>query len=307
MKKITFLIVSLFLFISCATSQKTTKKTTNLSNNYLPITIEDIWQKGTFRTQYLGGFHTAKKGDFYYVINNQGKELDKYSYETLDKVKTLVDAYNLPEINSLYDYKFNDDENKLIIGTAIKHIYRHSTKGVYYVYDLNSKKLSQITDSQIQEPTFSPDGNKVAYMYNNNLFYKDLTANTTKQITFDGEKNKIINGITDWVYEEEFAFVRAFEWNNTSNKIAFIRFDETDVPEFSMDIYGSDLYPKQQVFKYPKAGENNAKVSLFMYNLNSNSKQKIDLGKDKQYYLPRMEWNKANQLCVTTLNRHQNN
>ena len=303
MKKITFLIVSLFLFISCATSQKTT----NSTNNYLPITIEDIWQKGTFRTQYLGGFHTAKKGDFYYVVNNQGKELDKYAYQTLDKEATLVNVTALNGINSLYDYTFNNDETKLLIGTQKEQIYRHSSKGIYYVYDLNTKTQSQITDKQIQEPTFSPDGNKVAYMYKNNLFYKDLTTNTTKQITFDGEKNKIINGITDWVYEEEFAFVRAFEWNNTSNKIAFIRFNETDVPEFSMDIYGSDLYPKQQVFKYPKAGENNAEVSLFMYNLNSNSKQKIDLGKDKQYYLPRMEWNKANQLCITTLNRHQNN
>ena len=103
---------------------------------------------------------------------------------------------------------------------------------------------------------------KLPYGFENNLYVKDLSSNEVVQLTFDGEKNKIINGITDWVYEEEFSFVRAFDWNATGDKIAFIRFDETEVPEFSMDVYGSDLYPTQQVFKYPKAGEENSKVSL---------------------------------------------
>ena len=315
MKKLVFLIVSLTLLISCSTAQNTTKNPVSVSNNTdsnadrvgKQITLEDIWKFGTFRPQYLGGFHSAKNGDFYYVINNRGQQLDKYAYKTLEKVETLVDATHLNGINSLYDYTFNDDETKLIIGTEKEQIYRHSSKGIYFVYDLNTKKLQKISDNQIQEPTFSPDGNKVAFMYANNLFYKDLASNTTKQITFDGKKNSIINGITDWVYEEEFAFVRAFEWNNNSDNIAFIRFDETDVPEFSMDIYGTNLYPKQQVFKYPKAGENNAEVSLFLYNLNNNYKQKINLGKDQQYYIPRMEWTPNDKLCVTTLNRHQNN
>src|SRR5690606_40530691 len=110
-------------------------------------------------------------------------------------------------------------------------------------------------------------GTKIAYGYKNNLFIKDLDSGKTTQVTFDGEKNKIINGITDWVYEEEFGFVRAFEWNADSNKIAFIRFDETHVPEFSMDVYGTALYPTQDVFKYPKAGEANALVSLHLYEL----------------------------------------
>jgi dipeptidyl-peptidase-4 len=176
------------------------------------------------------------------------------------------------------------------------------------VYDINTKKLEKISEHKIQEPTFSPDENKVAFMYDNNLFYKDLSANKTHQITFDGAKNKIINGITDWVYEEEFAFVRAFEWNGNSDKLAYIRFDETDVPEFSMDLYGSDLYQTQQVFKYPKAGEKNAKVSLHLFNLKKNKSQAINLGEQQQYYIPRMTWtNDANTLCVTTLNRHQDN
>ena len=310
MKKLSFLIFSLILLVSCSTTQNTKPKTKNhkLQTNSKQITLEDIWKLGTFRTQRLGGFHSAKKGDFYYVINNNGQQLDKYSYETLEKVTTLVDVSNLNGIDSLDGYTFNEAEDKIIIGTKKEQIYRHSSRGIYFVYDLTSKKLNQIAANLIIEPTFSPDGNKVAFMYQNNLFYKDLVTNNTKQFTFDGEKNKISNGITDWVYEEEFAFVRAFEWNNTSDKIAFIRFDESQVPEFSMDIYGENLYPKQQVFKYPKAGENNAEVSLFMYNLTSNSNQKVNLGKDQQYYIPRMEWTNAkNTLCVTTLNRHQNN
>ena len=317
MKKLSFIIILLFIITSCSTNKTVTAQTTNNKPKKVSslkedgrsasITLEDIWRKGTFSPEYLGGFHSAKNGDFYYVINNSGQQLDKYSYKTLEKVETLVDATQLGEINSLYDYHFNDDETKLIIGTETEQIYRHSSKGLYYVYDIIAKKIQQISDNQIQEPTFSPDGNKIAFMYQNNLFYKELDSNNTKQITFDGEKNKIINGITDWVYEEEFAFVRAFEWNNNSDKIAFIRFDESKVPEFSMDIFGSNLYPKQQTFKYPKAGENNAEVSLFMYNLTSNTKQNINLGANQQYYIPRMEWTKNNKLCITTLNRHQDN
>ncbi len=300
MKKVIVLIITAILFIGCSST-----KITAQANKQ--ITLEDIWKNRTFRPQYLGGFNAAKKGDFYFVINNRGAQLDKYSYKTLEKVKTLVDATNLNGINSLFNYTFNDDETKLIIGTENQQIYRHSSKGIYFVYDLNTKKLTKISDNQIQEPTFSPNGNKVAFMYKNNLYYKNLTTNTTKQFTFDGEKNKIINGITDWVYEEEFAFVRAFEWNNTSDKIAFIRFDETKVPEFSMDIFGDNLYPTQQVFKYPKAGENNAEVSLFMYDLNTNNSKVVTMGESQQYYIPRMQWNSKNKLCVTTLNRHQDN
>ncbi len=311
MKKIFFLLLLTTLFISCTTTHTTTQQTSNTTQNTpkeKQISLEDIWAKGTFRTQRLGGFHAMNKGDYYVVVNNRGTNLDKYSYKTLEKVATIVSTRELNGINSLYNYTFSKAENKLIIGTETEQIYRHSSRGIYFVYDLTTKKLTKISDNKIQEPTFSPDENKVAFMYQNNLFYKDLKTNTTKQITFDGKKNKIINGVTDWVYEEEFAFVRAFEWNGNSDKIAYIRFDETNVPEFSMDIFGSDLYPKQQVFKYPKAGENNAEVSLHLYNVQTQSNQKINLGNLQQYYIPRMEWtNEANTLCVTTLNRHQNN
>jgi dipeptidyl-peptidase-4 len=179
--------------------------------------------------------------------------------------------------------------------------------GKYYVYDLNTKALEPISDLNIQNPTFSPDGNKVAYAFENNIYVLDLKTKNTIQITSDGEKNKIINGITDWVYEEEFDLVRAFEWNPTSDKIAFIRFDETEVPEFSMDIYGTSLYPEQKTFKYPKPGENNSKVSLHLYELGNGETSTIDLKDFEHYYIPRIHWtNDSDQLVVTTLNRHQN-
>ncbi|MCF6349702.1 MAG: S9 family peptidase [Flavobacteriaceae bacterium] len=309
MKNLLPFIILFFFSSNCAIAQKIKIKKSKLkSPNFKQITLEDLWSKGTFKTQRLSNFHAMNKGDFYVVVNNHGTDLDKYSYKTLEKVETIVTTNDLNGINSLSDYSFSAKENKIIIGTAKEQIFRHSSRGIYYVYDLKTKKLIQISKEKIQEPTFSPDENKVGYMFNNNLYYKDLTNNKTTQITFDGKKNKIINGITDWVYEEEFAFVRAFDWNKNSDKIAFIRFDESEVPEFSMDIYGSDLYQTQQVFKYPKAGEKNAEVSLHIFNLKAQKAQKIDLGTQQQYYIPRIQWtNEANTLCVTTLNRHQNN
>ncbi|MEN8186803.1 MAG: S9 family peptidase [Bacteroidota bacterium] len=274
------------------------------------ITLDDIWNKGTFRTKGLESFHSMKKGDFYTILNysKTGVSLDKYSYETLQKTETILSGNDLTGMNYFEDYTFSEDETKIIIGKDTERIFRHSKVGDYYVYDIPTKKLEKISENKIQEPTFSPDGKKVAFAYQNNLYVKDLKTAKTTQITFDGEKNKIINGITDWVYEEEFSFVRAFDWNGTSDRIAFIRFDESEVPEFSMDMYGKELYPDQLVFKYPKAGENNSEVSLHLYDLKSNKSKKVNLGDKQQHYIPRIKWTKeSNILSVRTLNRHQNN
>lgn len=293
----------LILFIACIATVSAQKK---------DISLEDIWSNGTFRAEYLNSFHSMDIGDFYTILNfdsgTRSTSLDKYDYKTLEKVETIVDSQNLDGITSFNSYEFDASETKLILGTASEQIYRHSSRGIYFVFDITTKKLQQISEHKIQEPTFSPDGNKVAFMFNNNLYIKDLINNGTLQITADGEKNKIINGITDWVYEEEFAFVRAFEWNKNSNKLAYLRFDETEVPEFSMDIYGTELYPTQHVFKYPKAGEKNALISLHIFNTESKKSNQVNLGDKAQYYIPRIQWtNNSNALAVTTLNRHQNN
>jgi len=272
------------------------------------ISIDDIYN-GAFRTEGLDALRSMNNGKQYTVLNidrtTGNTTIDKYNYKTLEKLETLVSSADLGAIQSFKSYQFSSDESKVILATEVESIFRRSTLGVFYVYDIASKKLIKISDSKIQEPTLSPNGEKVAYVFDNNLYLMNLKTGETGQITKDGSKNKIINGVTDWVYEEEFSFVRAFEWNSNSTKIALLRFDETNVPQFSMDVYGTDKYPNQHVFKYPKAGEENAKVSLHMFDLATKEISQVDLG--DAYYVPRIKWmNNASSLSVQTINRHQN-
>ncbi|WP_434037596.1 S9 family peptidase [Formosa sp. 4Alg 33] len=275
------------------------------------INLEDIW-KGGFRTERMQSLHSMANGQEYSVLNFDGKSrtssIDIYDYKTLSKEKSLVNSGNLSEIAYFTDYTFSKDESKVLLATEVESIFRRSTLGKYFVFDTATNKIIAISDEKIQEPTFSPDGTKVAYGLNNNLFIKDLNTGETTKFTSDGVDNKIINGITDWVYEEEFAFVRAFEWNATGDKIAFIRFDESEVPEFSMDIYGTALYPQQNVFKYPKAGEANSEVSLHVYNLKTDKTAEVSLDKNySDFYIPRIKWtNEADILSAQYTNRHQN-
>ncbi|RSK41938.1 S9 family peptidase [Mangrovimonas spongiae] len=275
------------------------------------ITLSEIWN-GTFRTERMDALHSMKNGQQYSVLNfdrySRSTSIDVYDYETLSKVKTLVSSATIDDIDYFTNYTFSSDESKVLLATNVESVYRHSTLGQYYVYNITTGKVALVAEKKIQEPTFSPDGSKVAYGYNNNLFVKDLNSGETKQITFDGEKNKIINGITDWVYEEEFAFVRAFEWNKSSDRIAFIRFDETNVPQFSMDVYGTKLYPEEQEFKYPKAGETNSVVSLHLYDVNKETLSEIKVGKTyNDFYIPRIKWSEdENVLSAQYMNRHQN-
>ncbi len=281
-----------------------------LSAQKKSFTLEEI-TGGAFRTEYLGALKSLKNGKEYIVQNydkaQRASTIDVYDYKTGNKVRTVVNSNDLDGIDYIISYEFSEDESKLLLAAQLKQIYRHSSVGTYYVYDINTKKLNLLTEDKVQEPTFNNDGTKVAYGFKNNLYVKDLASGKIKQITTDGKKNSIINGITDWVYEEEFAFVRAFDWNKTGDKIAFIRFDETKVPEYSMDIMGEDLYPTQQVFKYPKAGEKNAEVSLWMYDVVSEKTSKIDISGFENYYIPRIMWTQdASLLSVQLMNRHQN-
>jgi dipeptidyl-peptidase-4 len=273
------------------------------------ITLEEIWD-GTFRTERMDALNSMNNGQQYSVLNyvKGATQIDTYDYKTLSKVNTIVNSVDLSDIDNFSNYTFSDDETKVLLATNVESIFRRSTLGKFYVYDTKTKSTELVSEEKIQEPTFSPDGSNIAYGFNNNLFVKDLTSGKTQQITFDGEKNKIINGITDWVYEEEFSFVRAFEWNATGDKIAFIRFDETNVPEFSMDVYGQQLYQTQTVFKYPKAGETNSEVSLHIYDLGTKKAQDVKLDKAySDFYIPRIKWtNDANVLSAQYTNRHQN-
>jgi dipeptidyl-peptidase-4 len=231
-----------------------------------------------------------------------------YDFATLKKVATLLDTKSHTDLaDGIDSYTFSNDEKQILIANNTSPIFRHSFTATYYLYNLATKELTKVLEN-VQEPTFSPDGTKIGYAKENDLFIYDIASKAITQVTTDGKKNEIINGITDWVYEEEFAFVRAFDWSSDSKKLAFIRFDESKVPQFSMDMYQKDLYPTSQTFKYPKAGEKNSEVSLHIFEVGSKSAKKINLGNYSDFYIARMKWtNDANILSAQVLNRHQDN
>ncbi|AIN74893.1 dipeptidyl-peptidase-4 [Flavobacterium psychrophilum DSM 3660] len=271
------------------------------------ITLEEIWG-GAFRTKGMTELAALKNTNQYTVLNSDknSSAIDLYDFATLNKVSTLINSKDFSDLQGIDSYTFSSDEKKILIANNTNQIFRHSFLANFYIYDMVNKSLTKIADDKIQEPTFSPDGSKIAFAKENNLYVYELASKKTTQITTDGKKNAIINGVTDWVYEEEFAFVRAFDWNATSDKIAFIRFDESQVPEFSMNIYGKDLYPVTDVFKYPKAGEKNSDVSLHIYDIKTANVKKVDLGNYNDFYIARLNWtNEANTLSAQVLNRHQ--
>lgn len=275
------------------------------------LSVEEIYT-GAFRAQGMDELQAMKNTNQYTVLNfdrtSRSMQIDLYDYATLKKVNTLIDTKNFSELaDGIDSYTFSRDEKQILIANATNQIYRHSFTADFFLYNIATKQLSKIL-TQVQEPTFSPDGTKVGFVKENNLFIYDIASKNTTQVTTDGKKNNIINGITDWVYEEEFAFVRAFDWSADSKKLAYIRFDESEVPEFSMNIYKKDLYPTVETFKYPKAGEKNALVSLFLYDVNANVTKAINLGNYNDFYIARMKWtNDANVLSAQVLNRHQDN
>ena len=255
---------------------------------------------------------SLKNTNQYTVLNSdratRTQQIDLFDYATLQKVATLIDTKNIPALaDGIDSFTFSNDEKQILIANNTNPIFRHSFTADYYLYNIATKEITKLLD-QVQEPTFSPDGTKIGYAKANDLFVLDLISKKTTQITTDGKKNSIINGITDWVYEEEFAFVRAFDWSADSKKIAYIRFDESEVPEFSMTIYKKELYPTVETFKYPKAGEKNAVVSLFVYDITAATSKAISLENYSDFYIARMKWtNDANVLCAQVLNRHQDN
>lgn len=273
------------------------------------ITLEDIWTKGTFSTRYIYGLRSMNDG-MHYTRLKEG--IVKYHYGSGDSISTIVAAKDLipegkEEKITIEDYQFSADEKKILIATDAEQIYRHSTRESYYVWDLEKKKLFLLTEGEKQMlGTFSPNGDQVAFVRDNNLFVKDLSVKNETQITSDGFKNSIINGASDWVYEEEFGFDKAFFWSPDGKKIAFYRFDESQVKEFNMPTYGK-LYPDDYRFKYPKAGEQNAFVTLHIYDLATQKTVKVDVGDEKDQYIPRVKWTKdSNTLSFIRMNRHQN-
>ena len=270
------------------------------------VTLENIWKTYDFYPKSVSGFNSMQDGNYYSKLDKKedNSQINKYSFRTGQKIRTLVNSKNV-EID-INNYTFSKDEKKVLFANETEKIYRYSSKSIYHIYNLKTKKLEKLSDDKVMYADFSPSGDKVAYVNSNNLFVKDLYNSKTIQITTDGELNQIINGATDWVYEEEFGLTQAFFWSPDGKKIAFYKFDEREVKEFSMDMFNTELYPSQYQFKYPKAGEDNSKLSIHIYNFDDREITMISLNKSYEY-IPRMNWTKSNDLLyVLAMNRHQN-
>ena len=239
--------------------------------------------------------------------SSNAMEINKYDYASGQKTGVIFSSGNYPDLTGIFDYELSPDEQKILIKTQRQAQYRRSYFAQHFLYDLTDKTLIKIEGPDLQEVTFSPDGKYLGFVRSNNLYYWIISEQKLVQVTQDGRQNQIINGLTDWVYEEEFGFVQAYQWSRDGDYLAYLRFDESEVPEFSMDVYGQDLYPTQSVFKYPKAGEKNAQVSLHIHELIGGSTADIDLSPWPYEYIPRMKWSKnPDQLAVQLLNRAQN-
>jgi dipeptidyl-peptidase-4 len=271
------------------------------------ITLDDLWKNYSFFPKNYNSLNSMNNGEHYVSLENSelGQELNVYKYKDGEKVRTLFksDEFDLKRITN---YSFSNDEKKLLFETQSEKIYRYSSRSIYYVYNIFTNKLKKISDDKLMFATFSPAGNKIAYVLDNNIYIHEINSGRTKQVTFDGQKNQIINGASDWVYEEEFGLVRSFEWAPDGEHIAYYKFDETNVKEFSMDLFKGGLYPTQEVFKYPKAGEENSVVRIYFYNLKKDKSTYIYTEKDYEY-IPRIKWTKnSNLLALYGMNRHQN-
>lgn len=271
-----------------------------------PITLEDVFKSSTFSHKAVYGINWMKNGNYYSSLSRDGgAKVVKINIATGEEEAILVDGKKLGIEFS--GYSFNSDETFALLSSDVERIYRRSSKAVYHVVDMSTGTVQPLLEGEkVSYATLSPDNTKVAYVKDNNLFYKDLKSGKITQVTHDGKTNEIINGAADWVYEEEFSMAQAFEWSPKGDKIAFIRFDETNVPIFNMQLWG-DLYPKDYLFKYPKAGEKNAQVGVYVYHLDAGKILKMDAGQEEDSYLPRIYWTGDNRtLAFIRLNRLQN-
>ena len=275
------------------------------------IQLEQIWKTYDFVSNRVPGFRFMNDGKHYTRLAKS--VIKKYDLTTGEFVEDILKGKDLAGNNGfsgkISAYRFNSDESKIILESDSESIYRRSSKANFYVYDRRSKTLKAINSTgKISYATLSPNDSHIAYVKDNNVYYQNLENGATMPITEDGEYNNIINGSADWVYEEEFAFAKAFFWSPDGSKIAYMKFDESEVNEFTMTNYHDDLYPEYVTFKYPKVGEKNAIVSIHIFDLESGETQKVALDESTDFYVPRIKWTStSNQLCVFKMNRHQNN
>ena len=305
-----FVLLTFFAIILISAWSQTEKKL---------ITLEDIYKSRKFSSRGVYGIRSMKDGVHFSQVKNDS--LNVYEYATGNYVKTITtskqlmlegDTVPLP----LSSYEFSDDESRLLFSKDDEAIFRHSSKSNYFIMDLATAKIIPLYGKSKQRlAAFSPGASKVAFVVDNNIFIRDIAASLADggssekavvQVTTDGKINEIINGATDWVYEEEFGFSQAMFWSPDGAGLAYYRFDESKVKEYQLTYYG-ELYPEQSKYKYPKAGEDNSVVGIFVFDVKSGKSVPVDIGNETDIYIPRVKWTSdPNTLAFYRMNRHQN-
>lgn len=282
------------------------------------VTLQDV-ANGTYRAQSIQGLKPMLDGEHYTQISKDHKRIVKYSFKTGKEVATIFDVATARnhKLKSFDNYIMSPDESLILIQTETKPIYRRSFTAIYYIYNVRNRTLEPLSNNGPQQvPLFSPDSHQIAFVRNNNIYLiKLLFGNSESQVTKDGEYNKVLNGIPDWVYEEEFSYNRAFDFSSDSKMIAYVRFDESQVPMYSFPWYKGmapekteyTTYPGSYDYKYPKAGVVNSKVSVHSFDIKSRVTRKMELPVDSDGYVPRIKFtDDPEKLAIMTLNRHQN-
>ena len=298
-----FKLVSV-LFVFCANALCA-------QNGGKPVELKDI-TGGKFRqVTSVGEMRSLPDGEYYTAMNNERSMIIKYSYRSGNAVDTLFNVNTAREctFDKFDGYEISSTGHHILVWCETEPIYRRSFKSVVYDYDVRRNYIKPISESKskLMIPTYSPDGRMCAFVRDNNIWIRKFDFDTEVQVTKDGELNKILNGITDWVYEEEFAVTNLMAWSPDSEYLAFVRSDESDVKEYSMQMYGEGTYPSYYNFKYPKAGEKNSTVTLHSYCVQTRDTKHLDVPLDEDGYIPRITFTKnSDQLAVMTLNRQQN-
>lgn len=282
---------------------------------------------GKFRTEGIRGIVPMPDGEHYTQLNADGTQIIQYSFRTGEPVETIFDVAKAREctFKKIDSYQFSPDGSKLLIATETQPLYRHSSTAVHYLYPVKRNNQGVMTNNQLERlsdggpqevPVFSPDGTMVAFVRDNNIYLvKLLFGNSESQVTEDGKLNSVLNGKPDWVYEEEFGFNRALEFSPDNTLLAYVRFDESEVPSYSFPLFAGEAprleafadYPGEYTYKYPKAGYPNSKVSVHTFDIKSKVTRNIKLPIDADGYIPRIRFTKdPAKLAIMTLNRHQN-
>lgn len=273
-------------------------------------TLKDIVE-GRFSARGIKSMESSVDGMHYYQMNPENTAVIKFAYATGNAVDTLFNTRRAREctFDTFQGFLVSPDENRVIVYRDREQIYRHSFKAIYYYHDVRRNLVRKLTQNPAKQmiPVFSPDGKMLAYVTDNNIWLAKFDFDTESQVTKDGEFNKIINGATDWVYEEEFATTRLMEFSPDNKLLAFVRSDESQVRQYQFQTFEQELYPGFYTYKYPKPGEKNSSVELRVFDIDARTTRKMDVPLDADGYIPRITFTgNAEELVAMTLNRNQN-